>query len=89
MRVSRRLAKASPEVDRRSVIESTRLSIESKMDRPLSLMRSIRLSPELVIVIDSFVDALRMLSRMMSLAEPISSRSVSWAPLIEARTRSA
>ena len=52
-------------------------------------MRSISVSPELVIVIDRLVDALRMLSRMMSLAWPISSRSVSCAPVIEARTRSA
>ena len=52
-------------------------------------MRSISVSPELVIVIDSLVEALRMMSRMMSLAAPISSRSVSCAPEIEARTRSA
>jgi hypothetical protein len=77
MRVSSRLANDSPDVDRRSVIESTRVSIESKSAMPLSFIRSISVSPELVIVVDSLVEALRIESRMVSLADPISSRSVS------------
>ena len=89
MRVSSRLAKASPEVDRRSVMESSRFSTESKIDIELSLMRSMSVSPDWLIVIDRLVEADRMFSRIRSPAELISSFNDSWAPAIDARTRSA
>ena len=73
----------------RSLKLSSRLPMESKIELPLSLMRSISASPELLMVIVSLVEAPRMLSRMTSLAELSWSFSVSLAPVIEARTRSA
>ncbi len=89
IRVSRRLAKASPEVDMRSEMVSRRPSKALYMDAPLSLMRSTSESPACEMVFDSTDEVFRMLSRMMLLAESSSSRSASCAPVIEVRTRSA
>ena len=75
MRVSSRLAKPSPELVIRSVTSPSRWSIELKIDTPLSLMRSISVPPELVMVVDSLVEAVRMLvADDVAEAEPSSSR---------------
>ena len=89
MRVSSRLANASPDVEMRSEMTSSRWSKASYMDEPLSLMRSTSASPACEIVSESCEEDFMILSRMISLAEPSSSRSASCAPEIEARTRSA
>ena len=89
MRVSSRFAIASPEVEMRSEMVSTRRSRASLSEEPLWFIRSISDAPLSAIVPESCPETSTMFLRMTSLAAESSSFSVSCAPAMDARTRSA